>query len=36
MHKLILILALVACTKTGDPGKAGPRDAVIDAWKAPS
>lgn len=37
MHKLMwcaAAAALIACGKGGDGGKSGPRDAVIEAWKA--
>ncbi len=36
MRKIVLVLSLVACSKAGDPDKAGggARDAVIDAWKS--
>ena len=35
MRRLLLpILALAACSKTGGDKPAGPRDAVIAAWKA--
>jgi len=34
---MFVLLALVACSKSGEPGKpasGGPRDTVIEAWKA--
>lgn len=36
MRTMVFLLALVACSKAGngDKAAAGPRDVVIDAWKA--
>jgi hypothetical protein len=34
MRTMIFLLALAACSKAGDKAGGGPRDAVIDAWKA--